>query len=178
MESTSITGLPENIQSHLNSVIKTFGLDNDEQTMARLVRGWQDKEESFRDQMCNMGMDETGEFDSDDKRGALALTYSGSLISIGPMVEGDRKVDYTSIGFRQDVPETLTKEGCTLAENMVLDRGIKFLDGPIKQTSPLYKIVVCPEDLSASDQEDLIEQATTMIIDSFAGINQDTMLLE
>jgi len=170
--------LPDNIQNHLNSVIKTFGLDNDEPTMARLVQGWQDKEEAFRDQMCNMGMDEAGEFDHEDKRGALALTYSGSLISIGPLVEGDRRVDYTSIGFRQDVPETLTKEGCNLAESMVLDRGIRFLDGPIKQTSPLYKIVVCPEDLSPSDQEDLIEQATTMIIDSFSDINQESVLLE
>jgi len=170
--------LPDNIQNHLNSVIKTFGLDNDEATMARLVQGWNDKEEAFRDQMCNMGMDEAGEFDFEDKRGALALTYSGSLISIGPLVEGDRKVDYTSIGFRQDVPETLTKEGCNLAENMVLDQGIRFLNGPIKQTSPLYKIVVCPEDLSPSDQEDLIEQATTMIIDSFSDINQESVLLE
>lgn len=173
MEITSITALPESIQNHLKNVIEIFGLDHDKETMDRLVQGWLDKEEAFREQMCNMGMDEVGSFESSDTRGALALTYSGSLISIGPLLEGSRKVDYTSIGFRQDVPETLTKEGGNLAENMSIDKGIFFQDGPIKQTSPIYRIVTCPEDLSAVDQEDLIEQATTMIIDSFADINQD-----
>lgn len=177
MDSTSIQ-LPENIQKHLNSVIKTFGLEPDEETMGRLVGGWLDKEEAFREQMCNMGMDEAGEFDSEDGRGTLALTYSGSLVSIGPLIDGLRKVEYTSIGFRQDVPESLTKEGCALAENMVLDKSIRFNNGPIKSTSPVYRIVVCPDRLSAEDQEDLIEQATTMILDTFVDINQNTMLLE
>ena len=168
--------IPENIKRHLNDVIKTFGLESDEETMDRLIGGWLDKEESFKEQMFNLGMEETGSFESSDDRGALALTYSGSLISIGPLNDGDRKVDYTSIGFRQDVPETLTKEGCTLLENIILDKGIQFSEGPLKKTSPIYKIVVCPESLSIEDQEDIIEQATTMIIDSFADINHDTIL--
>ncbi len=172
-----IEGIPENIQRHLHSVIKTFGLESDEETMDRLVNGWMEKEESFKEQMFNLGMEEVGLFGSGDERGSLALTYSGSLISIGPVLDGDRKVDYTSIGFRQDVPETLTKEGCALSEDVMLDRGIVFNGGPIKQTSPIYKIVVCPDSLSLEEQEDMVEQATTMIIDSFADINQDTILL-
>ena len=176
MESITV-GIPENIQKHLHSVIKTFGLEPDEETMGRLVNGWLEKEEAFKEQMFNLGMEELGSFESGDERGILALTYSGSLISIGPMIEGDRKVDYTSIGFRQDVPETLTKEGGSLAENVMLDKGIVFNGGPIKQTSPIYKIVACPDSLSLEEQEDIIEQATTMIIDSFADINQDTILL-
>ena len=175
MESITV-GIPENIQKHLHSVIKTFGLEPDEETMGRLVNGWLEKEESFKEQMFNLGMEEVGSFESSDERGVLALTYSGSLISIGPIMEGDRKVDYTSIGFRQDVPETLTKEGSSLSDNVMLDKGIVFNGGPIKQTSPIYKIVVCPESLSLEEQEDIIEQATTMIIDSFADINQDTIL--
>lgn len=168
--------LPENIKRHLKDVVKTFGLESDEETMDRLISGWLDKEEAFREQMFNLGMEEIDLFESLDDRGLLALTYSGSLISIGPLVEGDRKVDYTSIGFRQDVPETLTKEGSSLAENVVLDRSIVFDGGPIKQTSPIYKIVVCPDSLSSEEQEDIIDQATTMIIDTFADINQDTMI--
>lgn len=177
MSSVSVN-LPENILKHLSSVVKVFGLENDEETMGRLINGWHEKEESFREQMFNMGMEEVGEFSADDERGALALTYSGSLLSIGPLMDGDRKIDYTSIGFRQDVPETLTKEGCNIAGNASVDNIIQFTGGPIRQTSPVYKIVVCPESLSSEEQEDLIEQATTMIIDSFAGINRDTMLLE
>lgn len=176
MESISV-GIPENIQRHLLSVIKTFGLPSDEETMSRLINSWLEKEDAFKEQMFNMGMEEVGSFQKEDERGSLALTYSGSLISIGPMIDGDRKVDYTSIGFRQDVPETLTKEGSVLAEDVVIDKGIFFNGGPIRQTSPIYKIVVCPESLSPEEQEDIIEQATTMIIDSFADINHDTILI-
>lgn len=176
MESFTV-GVPENIQKHLHSVIKTFGLEANEETMGRLVNGWLEKEESFKEQMFNLGMEEVGSFESRDERGVLALTYSGSLISIGPIIEGDRKVDYTSIGFRQDVPETLTKEGSSLSDSIMLDKGITFNGGPIKQTSPIHKIVVCPESLSLEEQEDIIEQATTMIIDSFGDINHDTILI-
>ena len=170
--------IPENIQKHLKNVVKTFGLESDEETMDRLITGWIDKEDTFKEQMFNLGMEETGFFESTDDRGSLALTYSGSLISIGPLINGDRKIDYTSIGFRHDVPETLTKEGSSLAENVVLDKGISFKDGPIKQTSPIYKMVVCPDSLSIEEQEDVIEQATTMIIDSFADINQETLIID
>jgi len=168
--------IPDNIVKHLEVVIKTFGLESDEETMGRLVTGWLEKEEAFKEQMFNMGMDEVGVFDCDDERAALALTYSGSLLTIGPLMDGARKIDYTSIGFRQDVPETLTKEGSSLAENIMLDKGIVFKSGPIKQTSPIFKIVACPETFSPEEQEDLIEQATTMIIDSFSDINHDTIL--
>ena len=176
--STMTSVIPPAIEKHLEDVIKTFGLNNDEDTMARLKSGWLEKEESFKEQMFNLGMEEVDRFESYDDRGVLALTYSGSLISIGPMTDGDRKVDYTSIGFRKDVPDSLTKEGCLLAEDMELGKGVVFDGGPIQKTSPLYKIVVCPDSLSSDEQEDLIDQATTMIIDTFAGINQDTLIVD
>lgn len=176
--STLTVIIPDTIRKHLQDVINVFGLESNEDTMNQLINGWLEKEEAFKEQMFNMGMEETGSFDQNDERGVMALTYSGSLISIGPLIDGLRKVDYTSIGFRQDVPETLTKVGSALACNVEIDKGIHFTEGPIKQTSPVYKIVVCPESLSSADQEDLIDQATTMVIESFAGINQETLLIE
>ena len=170
--------IPENIEKHLHSVIKQFGMEDSKETYDRLKGGWLEKQETFKDQMENLGMEETNSLKRHDERGVLALTYSGSLISIGPMTEGDRKVDYTSIGFRTDVPESLTKEGCLLAKDLELDKGVVFDGGPIKQTSPVYKIVVCPESLDLLEQEDLIDQATTMIIDTFAEINNDTVILD
>ena len=174
--STVSHDIPDSIVKHLEVVIKTFGLESNEETMERLITGWIDKEKAFKEQMFNMGMEEVGVCDSNDERGALALTYSGSLLTIGPLVDGERKIDYTSIGFRHDVPDRLTKEGSSLPENIMLDKGIVFKGGPIKQTSPIFKIVVCPDSISVEEQEDLIEQATTMIIDSFADINHDTIL--
>ena len=172
------TVIPQHILNHLESVVTSFGLDNDEETMDRLKAGWLEKEEAFNKEMANMGMEEIESFATYDERGVLALTYSGSLISIGPLVDGDRRVDYTSIGFRRDVPESLTKEGAQLAEDLALDKDVVFDGGPIQKTSPLYKIVACPENLSSDEQADLIQQATTMVIDTFADINQDTLSLE
>ena len=167
--------IPQHIQNHLESVITTFGLENDEETMDRLKAGWLEKEGAFNREMANMGMEEIDSFPTYDERGVLALTYSGSLISIGPLVDGERKVDYTSIGFRRDVPEAITKEGSQLAEDLALDKGVVFDGGPIQKTSPVYKIVACPEDLSSDEQIDLIQQATTMVIETFADINQETL---
>lgn len=175
---TLTVDIPANIKKHLEDVISVFGLEHNEETMNNLIQGWLEKEESFKEQMFNLGMEETGSFEKDDERGVMALTYSGSLISIGPIIEGDRKVDYTSIGFRHDVPGTLTKEGALLAESIGLDKGVVFDGGPIKKTSPVYRIVACPDSLSAEEQEDLIDQASTMIIESFAEINNDTIVLE
>lgn len=170
--------IPQNILHHLESVITTFGLEDNEETLDRLKAGWMEKEDAFNQEMANIGMEEIESFQTYDERGVLALTYSGSLISIGPLVDRERKVDYTSIGVRRDVPEALTKEGSQLAEDMVLDRGVVFDGGPIQKTSPVYKIVVCPENLNSDEQSDLIQQATTMIIDTFADINQESLMLE
>jgi hypothetical protein len=170
--------IPENIERHLHGVIKQFGLEDNKETYDRLKGGWLEKQEAFKDQIENMGMEEIDSLERHDDRGVLALTYSGSLISIGPMTEGDRKVDYTSIGFRTDVPESLTKEGCLLLNDLELDKGIFFDGGPIKQTSPVYKLVVCPQTLDHQEQEDLIDRATTMIIDTFQEINLDTIILD
>ncbi len=170
--------IPENILNHLESVITTFGLEDNKETLDKLKAGWLEKEEAFNHEMANLGMEEIEFFETFDKRGAMALTYSGSLISIGPIVDGDRRVDYTSIGVRRDVPESLTKEGAQLAEDLELDKGVMFDGGPIQKTSPVYKIVACPENLSSADQSDLIQQATTMIIDTFADINQESLMLE
>ncbi len=172
------TVIPRQIQNHLESVITTFGLENNDETMDRLKAGWLEKEEAFNREMANIGMDEIESFQTYDEHGVLALTYSGSLISIGPLVEGERKVDYTSIGIRRDVPEAITKEGTQLAEDMAVDRSVVFDGGPIQKTSPVYKIVACPENLNSDEQTDLIQQATTMVIETFADINQETLMLD
>lgn len=170
--------IPQHILKHLETAVTTFGLEDNDETLDRLKAGWLEKEESFIQEMANIGMEEIESFRTYDERGVLALTYSGSLISIGPLMDNERRVDYTSIGVRRDVPEALTKEGSQLAQDMALDRDVVFEGGPIQKTSPVYKMVVCPENLSSDDQTDLIQQATTMVIETFADINQESLILE
>ncbi len=171
----TMTELPEIINKHLNEVAESFGLEADEDTIARLGAGWIEKKEAFDESMIEMGMDEVGSFAADDERGALALTYSGSLVSIGPLVDGKRKIDYTSIGFRNDVPASITREGCVMAENAETDKCLSFSKSPISKTSPVFTIVACPESLSAEEQSELIDEATTIMVETFVGMNKDIM---
>ena len=171
----TLTNLPENITRHLSEVAESFGLDASEDTIARLGAGWMEKNDAFEASMIEMGMDEIAIFDKDDERGALALTFSGSLVSIGPLVDGGRKIDYTSIGFRNDVPPSIIRDDCALAEDAEVDRELIFERGPLKKTSPLYRIVACPESLSADEQEELIDDAKTIIVDTFIGMNRELL---
>ncbi|MFO7729626.1 MAG: hypothetical protein R6V86_02570, partial [Spirochaetia bacterium] len=142
-------------------------------TIQMLADSWQEKLNAFENKMTELGMDEVGLFETEDQRGALALTYSGSLLSISPLSDEGRKVDYTSIGLRKDVPESITDENCLLKEDMEVEKNVEFIGGSIKRTSPIYKIVAAPLSLNDEEQEELIDEAKTMIIDTFVDMNQD-----
>jgi len=165
--------IPENIRKHLQYVSRSFGLSQDNETVEKLAASWVEKLEAFETRMIELGMDEIGSFEKDDERGALALTYSGSLVSIGPLVDGGRKIEYTSIGLRKDVPESVQEENCSLKNDMEVEASIELEGASIKKTSQVYKIVACPFSLNAEEQEDLIDEAKTMIIDTFVDMNQD-----
>ncbi|MFO7731527.1 MAG: hypothetical protein R6V86_12280, partial [Spirochaetia bacterium] len=89
------TQIPENVLKHLRYVAKSFGLGQDDETIQMLADSWQEKLNAFENKMTELGMDEVGLFETEDQRGALALTYSGSLLSISPLSDEGRKVDYT-----------------------------------------------------------------------------------
>jgi len=165
--------IPENVLKHLHYVAKSFGLGRDDETIQMLADSWAEKLNTFENKMTELGMDEVGLFETEDQRGALALTYSGSLLAISPLSDGGRKIDYTSIGLRKDVPESITDENCLLKEDMEVEKNVEFIGGSIKRTSPIYKIVAAPLSLNDDEQEELIDEAKTMIIDTFVDMNQE-----
>ena len=171
--STELHDIPETIISHLKDVSATFGLSNDEETMEKLTESWLEKKEAFEDKTVEMGMDEVGSYDHDDDRAALLLTFSGSLISVGPLQGGSRNVEYTSIGLRQDVPDSLSIERTNIVKDVEVGKSVEFDNSPLKNTSPIFKIVVCPESLSVNEQEDMLKETATVIVDSFVGMNKD-----
>ena len=171
--STELHEIPETIISHLRDVSATFGLPNDEETMERLTEGWLEKKEAFEDKMIEMGMDEVGNLDHNDDRAALVLTFSGSLISIGPVQDGYRNVEYTSIGLRHDVPDSLNIEKTQVVKDLEVGKSVEFANCPLKNTSPVFKIVVCPESLTAPEQEEMLKEAATVIVDTFVDMNKD-----
>ena len=116
-------------------------------------------------------MEELDSFEKEDERGAIALTYSGSIVNIGPLVDEVRNVEYTSIGLRSDVPDSADNDASKLAGDVKIDDNIDFEVGPVKSTSPIFKIAVCKGDLSAEEQEEALKETTIALSDEFAKIN-------
>ena len=123
-------------------------------------------------------MEEVDYLEMDDNRGCLIMTYSGSLLNIGPLVEGVRKAEYASIGLRQDVPETAANDDSRLGEDIRIDGEVAFAVGPIKQSSPVFKIAVPMEDMEAEEQEELLSQVTQLLAEEFVEVNKTIMLDE
>jgi hypothetical protein len=170
--------IPENIQGHVKQLAKISGLPDTEESTEAIARGWLEKKAGFEEQLESRSMEEVDYLEKDDDRGCLIMTYSGSLLNIGPLVEGVRKAEYASIGLRQDVPETAAKDDSRLAEDIRIDGEVAFAAGPIKQSSPVFKIAVPMEDMEAEEQEELLSQVTQLLAEEFVEVNKTIMLDE
>ena len=164
--------IPEKLHAHIREITRTSGLPESEESVETMARGWLEKEEAFDRKVRELNMEEADAVAADDERGALALTYSGSLVLIGPLVEGARKAQYVSIGMRQDVPDIVDKEGSVLGKDVEVDQTIAFQVGPVKNTSKVYKIALLTEDLSPEEQEEKMTEATQVISQKFLEVNR------
>lgn len=164
--------IPENIQEHIKMITKSSGLPDTEESVEKIAESWLEKRNSFESKMEEMNMEEIEILEKDDERAAIAMTFSGSLVTIGSLGEAGRRIEYASIGLRQDVPELLTKDDCGLAGDVVVEKEIEFENGPIKKTSAIYKVIVCKEELEAEEQDEQIKKASTLIIEDFVQVNK------
>ena len=169
--------IPDHIKLHIKEITKTGGMPADDDTVQKIAEAWMEKEKSFEEKTKSLNMDEVDFLDIEDNRGALILTYSGSLINLGILNDGKRKVEYASIGIRKDVPELLINEDSELLSNLVKDERIEFKRGPVKKTSPIFKIAVCKNNVSEDDQDEILKQASTIIMEDFVEVNK-TMIHE
>jgi hypothetical protein len=117
-------------------------------------------------------MEEVDSFGSDEERGALLLTYSGSILTLGPLEEDVRNVEYVSIGLRQDVPESASNPESALAEDIIVDEIASFRKGPIQKSSAIYKIAVASEELEPEEEAEMLSEATEILTDEFVEINK------
>lgn len=168
----TLNQLPPEIQVHIKAITKSAGLPEDDASFEKIAQGWVEKKKIFEDQIAESGMVEVDNLPMDDDKGAVALTYSGSLILIGPLVEGFRKAGYNSIGIRKNVPDSLIKENARLAADIAVNSPIQFEDGPVKSTSSIFKIAVCKEDLDAEEQEEKISEVTVIMTSEFVDVNK------
>lgn len=165
--------LPPEILEHL---LRILGESREEwsrqkDALGKLQHAWQRKDGLFDEQTSLLGMKTADLVGAADPRGMLLLTFSGSLISLGWGEE--RSMEYASIKFRTDVPDILRCERTMLEDVLRTGRIARFVQGPLKKTSAIYKIACCPEGLPPEEQNKRIREATAFLTASFVRINRD-----
>ncbi|MBU0934780.1 MAG: HU family DNA-binding protein [Spirochaetes bacterium] len=170
--------LPEEIRRQIDSLIPGSGLagvDKDE-ARERFANVWLDKYDMFIGQIQSLDMVLVEELAADDERGAILLTYSGSLISLGTLREQRRWLEYASVKFRADVPELVKSSAVELAAAVRQDAVADFNGSPLKHSSSIYRIAVCPEGTALRDQEQRIREATIFLTNGFVKLNRSIAL--
>ncbi len=160
------------IQNHVKLISKTSGLPVNDETYELLASAWMDKKQCFEDALAENSLEETAFFDKDNARGALVLTYSGSLLNIGPLVAGKRRAEYTSIGLRTDVPDSAVEESALLSADIEIDSPAAFSKGPIQQSSPVFKIAITTADLTSGEEEELLTRISQEVTEDFVEVNK------
>lgn len=163
--------VPE-VQAHIKKLVKTAKLEENDESLEILSEGWHEKQQSFFEQTKSREMEETDLLNIDDGRGALVMTYSGSLINIGPEQNDFRSVQYFSIGLRNDVPESAEEESSVLGKSIEKGRSVEFEKGPIIKSSPVFSIAVFKEEMEPQEEEDLLDEITMIVAGDFASINK------
>jgi len=166
------------IQNHIvKNVLKPSGLEINDINKEMMATAWFNKEEAFTSQLSSLGMVEVETLSSDEKRAALALTFSGSLIGIGPMEGNHRQVIYSSIGMRRDVPNQAVSDNSSLDSDLSVGEEAHFSGGPIVKSSPLYKIALIKDEvLPIEDQRQTISEATRIITEEFVDVNKTVII--
>lgn len=165
--------IPAEIQTHIRQITKTSGLPDTEESLEMIAQGWLEKKERFEKHISRMSLEEVDVLENADGRGCLAMTYSGSLINIGPHRDQGRKVQYVSIGLRKDVPESATQEDSQLQGDVKVGLPVAFSVGPIQSSSPVFKIAVTSEDLDLDEQEQQIAKSTQILTKEFVQVNRE-----
>ena len=162
------------IRAHLEGLIRTSGLPETEESLSEMARVWFEKKDMFEGQVKALDMRELDRFAADDPRGALLLTWSGSLLSVGPLGAGreGRRTEYASIELRTDVPHLATSERGAFESDLALGEAARLRAGPVSSTSALFKIAACDPAVPALEQAKRIREATIYLTNGFVRINR------
>ncbi len=164
--------LPDTIREHIRLIARNFEIPDAEDTLEAVAKVWIGKKEIFENQIEKAGLREVQVLEKNDRKGALVMTYSGSLVDISPVIDGKRKVTYTSIGYRTNTPAHAECAGTNLSRDMTIDNTAEFDQGPIKRTSQVFKIAVCADDLSPEEEASRVTSTKTVIEEEFLEANR------
>jgi nucleoid DNA-binding protein len=168
------------IRSHLDGLIRSSGLPDTDASREEMARVWFEKKAMFEGQAKALGMQDLARLSADDPRGALLLTWSGSLLSIGTRqaAGAGRVMEYSSIDLRTDVPHLARADRGVVKADLVVGEIAQVAEGPIASTSALLKIAACDAAVPPEEQEKRIRQATIFLTNGFVRINRSVTLLD
>jgi len=140
-----------------------------------MIEAWLLKKASFQKITEHGLMQKASILGKDDNRGCMALTMSGSLIMIGPLVEGAREIKYTSMGMRTDVPESFVLPDGRLAGDIECEKPIYLADSKLEKTSPVMDIAVMGGEKTAPDQTVFLRKADDRLKSDFIRFNKEAL---
>lgn len=172
MSTITPEALPEVIRRQIDAMATAPETPKLPDIKERLAANWSEKFELFVSQTRLLDMDQVPSLPAADRRGLIALTYSGSLVAIGPQTGSGRWLEYSSIKLRADVPEIVSGQRVEIKGGVGQDAALEFESGPIKSTSAVYRIAVCDARLSPEEQDRRIREAAIYLTNGFMKINR------
>jgi nucleoid DNA-binding protein len=167
------------IRSHLDGLTRSSGLPDTDASREEMARVWFEKKAMFEGQVKALDMQDLAHLSADDPRGALLLTWSGSLLSIGTRqaAGAGRVMEYSSIELRTDVPHLARADRGVVKADLAIGEIAQVAEGPIASTSALLKIAAYDAAVPPEEQERRIRQATIFLTNGFVRINRSVTLL-
>jgi nucleoid DNA-binding protein len=164
--------LDESTRAHLSGLLDSSGLPQTKETLQVLAGIWLEKKRLFEEQIRALDMLEVIDLPASDPRGALLLTSSASLVSVGPLEPEGRRLEYASIQLRTDVPHLLSVDNAGLQGDLAVGREARFTASPLQTTSQLLKIAVCDPAVGSEEQAKRLREATIFLTNRFVKINR------
>lgn len=160
------------VRRHLAALVRSSGLPDTEESLQRMSAAWLQKKRMFEDQARALDLRDLAALPAGDRRGALLLTWSGSLVSLEPPGAEGRHGEYASIELRIDVPRLVLMQGVDFPEGLAVDKEAVFSSGPVRSTSAILKIAACDPELPPEEQTRRIREATIYLTNGFVKINR------
>jgi nucleoid DNA-binding protein len=164
--------LPDRVQSQLRALSESSESGSGGESLSRLAENWVTKRRLFEEQISALHMRRISDEGFTAEGALILLTYSGSLVFLGPADEdGRRSFEYASIRLRTDVPGLVTASGVRLAASPSVDQALVLQDCPVERTSEVFEVAGFDQSLSLAEQARRLREAAIFLTNGFLKAN-------
>jgi hypothetical protein len=160
--------------SQIEFILRESDMPKNENSLKKIIECWLMKRAMFDKIVEHGNFTLAGKYDKNNRNACIAITLSGSILAVGPLSKGYRRITYISLNMRNDVPKTLTSENAIISEDVESGRILTFKEGPIKQTSEIIDIGIASDSENPDMQVRRIIEINKLLIDNFIQIDRNT----